>query len=113
LQQEAWILYRMSLGKNRTSIINHGSSLGSSEATFSDDKRGLITFKTSNAENIGRNHLTIRNCDDTNNLNEINFFVEVANTANFVFQPPIKTVFSVKIGEVLDYIFPAASLATG
>ncbi len=57
--------------------------------------------------------MTIRNCDDTNNLNEINFFVEVANTANFVFQPPIKTVFSVKIGEVLDYIFPAASLATG
>jgi hypothetical protein len=113
LGDEAWILYRMSLGKNRTSIINHGSSLSPDEATFSDDKKGLITFKTSKAEDIGRNHLTIRNCDDLNNLNEINFFVEVASNAAFVFQQPIKTVFYVKLGEVLDYIFPEASLAKG
>ena len=103
----------MSLGKNRTSIINQRGELNPEEVWFSDDKQGLITFKTTRAEDVGRNHVTIRNCDDLNNLNEINLFVHVANTLTFVFEQPLKTVFVATLGQVLDYIFPKASLATG
>lgn len=103
----------MSLGKNRTSIINQRGQLNPGEVSFSDDKQGVITFQTTKAEDIGRNHFTIRNCDDQNNLNEINFLVHVANTLVYVFEQPLKTVFVAKLGEVLDYIFPKASLANG
>ena len=103
----------MSLGRNRTSIINGKGEDGSAQASFSDDKSGLISFNTTSVQDIGLNHFVIRNCDKMDNLNEINFFVHVQNSAPYVFEEPLKTIFSVKVDEVLDYYFPALSTSSG
>lgn len=47
------------------------------------------------------------------NLSEINFSVQVTNTAPFVFTKPLQTVFQVNFNQTLDYYFPAISLAKG
>lgn len=110
LGDEAWILYRMSLDRNRTSIINNDGIVDPPEATFSDDKQGLISYQTTKASEIGRNHYTIRNCDGSNYLNEINFFVHVSSTAAYVFERPLQTIFRAKLSEVTDYMFPSVIL---
>ena len=58
-----WILTSMTLGRDRTSIINSRGNDGSKQASFSDDMLGKITFNTTNPTDIGLNHFTIRNCD--------------------------------------------------
>jgi hypothetical protein len=72
-----------------------------------------MTYFTADASMVGKHHYTIRNCDDLNNLNEVDFSVHVTNTYAYVFSTPLQTVFFVVMGQILDYRFPPANLMAG